>query len=118
MALYKCHILSIFGGSMKFSSSVRLLAIALGLVPGIVLADWQLNLTPSSTLLGADIKALHDMTMWVIVGISVVVFGAMFWSILKHRKSVGHKASNFHENTTVEIVWTVIPVVILSLIHI
>jgi cytochrome c oxidase subunit 2 len=106
------HI-SIFGGSMKFSSSVRLLAIALGLVPGIVLADWQLNLTPSSTLLGADIKALHDMTMWVIVGISVVVFGAMFWSILKHRKSVGHKASNFHENTTVEIVWTVIPVVIL-----
>jgi cytochrome c oxidase subunit 2 len=98
---------------MKFSFSVRLLALVLALLPGAVLAEWQLNFGPSATLLGGDIKTLHDMTMWIIVGISIVVFGAMFWSILKHRKSVGHKASNFHENTTVEIVWTVIPVVIL-----
>ena len=98
---------------MKFSFSVRLLALVLSMLPGLVLAEWQLNFGPSATLLGGDIKTLHDMTMWIIVGISVVVFGAMFWSILKHRKSVGHKASNFHENTTVEIVWTVIPVVIL-----
>lgn len=106
-------LISTFGGSMKFSFCVRLLALVLGLLPGAVLAEWQLNFGPSATLLGGDIKTLHDMTMWIIVGISIVVFGAMFWSILKHRKSVGHKASNFHENTTVEIVWTVIPVVIL-----
>jgi cytochrome c oxidase subunit 2 len=42
-----------------------------------------------------------------------VVFGAMFYSLLKHRKSVGHKAAHFHENTTVEVIWTVIPFVIL-----
>jgi cytochrome c oxidase subunit 2 len=51
--------------------------------------------------------------MWIIVGIAVVVYGAMFWSILKHRKSVGHKAANFHHNTMVEIVWTTIPLLIL-----
>jgi cytochrome c oxidase subunit 2 len=45
--------------------------------------------------------------------IFVVVFGAMFYSIIKHRKSVGHKAANFHENTTVEVIWTVIPFLIL-----
>jgi cytochrome c oxidase subunit 2 len=47
------------------------------------------------------------------VVIFVGVFGVMFYSIFKHRKSVGHKAAQFHENTTVEIVWTVIPILIL-----
>jgi cytochrome c oxidase subunit 2 len=51
--------------------------------------------------------------MWIIVVIFVVVFGAMTWAILKHRKSVGHKAEQFHENTTVEIIWTIIPFFIL-----
>jgi len=47
------------------------------------------------------------------VVIFVAVFGAMFYSIFKHRKSVGHKAAHFHENTTVEVIWTIIPFVIL-----
>ena len=51
--------------------------------------------------------------MWIIVGIFVVVFGAMTYSIVMHRKSVGHKAEQFHENITVEIVWTIIPFFIL-----
>jgi cytochrome c oxidase subunit 2 len=51
--------------------------------------------------------------MWIIVGIAIVVYGAMFWSLLKHRKSVGHKAANFHHNTMVEVVWTTIPFIIL-----
>jgi cytochrome c oxidase subunit 2 len=51
--------------------------------------------------------------MWIIVVIFVVVFGAMTWAIIKHRKSVGHEAEQFHENTTVEIVWTIIPFFIL-----
>jgi cytochrome c oxidase subunit 2 len=56
---------------------------------------------------------LHNLIMLVCLGIFVVVFGAMFYSLFKHRKSVGHKAAHFHENTTVEVVWTVIPFVIL-----
>ena len=99
---------------MKFSSCARLLGVLAALaIPKMAFAEWQLNFTPSSTFLGGEIISLHDLVMWIILAISIVVFGAMFWSILKHRKSVGHKASNFHENTTVEIVWTVIPVIIL-----
>ena len=51
--------------------------------------------------------------MWIIVGIFVVVFGVMTYAIVKHRKSVGHKAEQFHENTTVEIIWTIVPFLIL-----
>ena len=51
--------------------------------------------------------------MWICVVIFVVVFGVMFYSIFAHRKSKGHKAAQFHENTTVEIIWTVIPFLIL-----
>src|SRR6201996_9829942 len=47
--------------------------------------------------------------------IFVVVFGFMFYSIFKHRKSVGHKAPNFHESTAVEIAWTVVPFIIVIL---
>ncbi len=53
------------------------------------------------------------MILIICVVIFVVVFGAMFYALWKHRKSVGHKAEQFHENTTVEIVWTVIPFIIL-----
>ena len=56
---------------------------------------------------------LNIYIFWVCVVIFIAVFGVMFYSIFKHRKSVGHKAAQFHENTTVEIVWTVIPFLIL-----
>ena len=56
---------------------------------------------------------LHLYIFWICVVIFVLVFGVMFYSIFKHRKSVGHQAAQFHENTTVEIVWTVIPFLIL-----
>jgi cytochrome c oxidase subunit II len=51
--------------------------------------------------------------MWICVVIFVGVFGVMFYSLFKHRKSIGHQAEQFHENTLVEIVWTVIPFLIL-----
>src|SRR4029453_10467985 len=49
----------------------------------------------------------------VCVVIFVIVFGAMFWSLFKHRRSMGAKAAQFHENTTIEIIWTVVPLVVL-----
>jgi cytochrome c oxidase subunit II len=60
-----------------------------------------------------DIDTLHQYVMWLIIVIFIGVFGFMFWACYAHRKSVGHKAEQFHENTTVEILWTVIPAIIL-----
>jgi cytochrome c oxidase subunit II len=73
----------------------------------------QYNLQPPQTIIAHEIYNLHTLIMWIIFGIFVVVFGFMTVAIIKHRKSVGHKAEQFHENTTVEIAWTIIPFVIL-----
>jgi cytochrome c oxidase subunit 2 len=73
----------------------------------------QYNLQPPQSIIAHEIYDLHTLIMWIIAGIFVVVFGAMTYAIVMHRKSVGHKAEQFHENTTVEIIWTVIPFLIL-----
>lgn len=72
----------------------------------------QLNLPPPITRIAAEQIWLHWFMMIICVVIFVAVFGVMFYSIWKHRKSVGHKAANFHESTAVEIAWTVIPFLI------
>lgn len=77
------------------------------------LAEYAYNLQIPASQVANDVFQLHNFIMLVCLGIFVVVFGAMFYSLLKHRKSVGHKAANFHENTTVEVIWTVIPFIIL-----
>jgi len=76
-------------------------------------ADMKLNLTEGVTQVSKDVYDLHMLTLWICTAIGVVVFGAMFWSMFFHRKSKGHKAADFHESTTVEILWTAIPIVIL-----
>jgi cytochrome c oxidase subunit II len=78
-----------------------------------VLAEYAYNLQTPASEVAQHVFQLHNLIMLVCLGIFVVVFGAMFYSLFKHRKSVGHKAAHFHENTTVEVVWTVIPFVIL-----
>ena len=87
--------------------------LALAMYSMLAQAEYALNLPKPASDIARQIFDLHTITMWIIVGIAVVVYGAMFWSILKHRKSVGHKAANFHHNTMVEIVWTTIPFIIL-----
>ena len=76
-------------------------------------AEYALNLRAPATSIAAQIYDLHMLILWVCVAIFVVVFSLMFYSIFKHRKSVGHKAAQFHENHLLEVVWTIIPVVIL-----
>ena len=80
---------------------------------GIALAEMRLNLQDPQTIVAHDIYDLHNVIMAICVIIFIVVFGAMLVAIVKHRKSVGHRAEQFHENTTVEILWTVIPFLIL-----
>ncbi len=72
----------------------------------------QLNLPMPVTRIAAEQIWLHWFMMIICTVIFVAVFGVMFYSIWKHRKSVGHKAANFHESTAVEIAWTVIPFLI------
>lgn len=75
----------------------------------------QLNFQTPVTEIASDIYQLHTLMMVICVVIFVAVFGVMFYSILKHRKSLGHKAASFHESTTVEIAWTVVPFLIVIL---
>jgi cytochrome c oxidase subunit II len=72
----------------------------------------QLNLTRGVTRIAADQHWIHSFVFWICVAIFVAVFGVMFYSILKHRKSKGAKSANFHESTAVEIAWTIIPFII------
>lgn len=81
-------------------------------------AAYGLNMPVGVTPLSASIHNLHMAMLWVCVGIGVVVFGIMTYAIIKHRKSKGHQAANFHENTHVEIIWTVIPFIILTVMAI
>ena len=76
-------------------------------------ADYALNLRPGVTPISREAYDLHMLIMWICVVIGVVVFGAIFISILKHRKSKGAQPAQFHESTTVEIIWTIIPFLIL-----
>jgi cytochrome c oxidase subunit 2 len=66
-----------------------------------------------ATPVAREIITLHDLIFWICVVIFVGVFGTMFYSLFRHRKSVGHQAVQFHENTAVEIIWTIIPFLIL-----
>ena len=68
--------------------------------------EWYFQ-EPGSRL-ASDIDWLHQLVMWLIIVIFAVVFGAMFYACYAHRKSKGHEAEQFHENTTVELVWTIV----------
>ena len=74
-----------------------------------------LDFQPAVTEIARQQKELHYWMLIVCTVIFVVVFGFMFYSIVKHRKSVGHKAANFHESVAVEIAWTVVPFIIVIL---
>src|SRR5258708_38049636 len=80
---------------------------------GAAEASYQWTLPTPVTRVAGEIYNLHLAMMVIILVIFIGVFGVMFYSIYAHRKSVGHKAENFHENITVEIIWAIIPFVIL-----
>ncbi len=75
----------------------------------------QLNLHPPVTKIAEEQQWLHWFMLILCTVIFVAVFAVMFYSIWKHRKSVGHKAANFHESVTVEVIWTIVPFIIVIL---
>ncbi len=88
--------------------------LLLGLVlPNLAWAETQLNLTKGVTEISNEVYGLHMFVLYICTAIGVVVFGAMIWSMIFHRKSRGVKAASFHESTKVEVIWTVVPILIL-----
>jgi cytochrome c oxidase subunit 2 len=85
---------------------------------GVTHADWTLNLTAGVTPISHDIYDLHMTIFWICVAIGVLVFSVMFYAIYHHRKSKNHTASQFHEHFWLEITWTIIPIIILTLMAI
>jgi len=74
---------------------------------------WQMNMKPGVTPLSQDMYHLHMVAMEICGVIGVVVFGVMIYSLIHHRKSKGYQAAHFHENTRLELIWTLIPFLIL-----
>jgi cytochrome c oxidase subunit 2 len=74
---------------------------------------WKFNMPEGVTTVSREIHSLHMQMFWWCVGIGVIVFSIMIFSMIVHRKSRGVKAANFHESTKLEIVWTAIPIAIL-----
>jgi len=97
----------------KLSTLTGAVLWALAGLVGSAHADWALNMRPGVTETSQSVYSLHMIIFWVCCAIGVVVFGAMIYSIVKHRKSKGAVAAQFHESTTMEILWTVVPIVIL-----
>ncbi len=105
----------------------RLLVLVMGWTTAMVVVAeqteqaverWGVNMTQGVTPISRDVYGLHMDIFWWCVGIGVVVFGVMFYTMIVHRKANGAKASNFHESTTLEIVWTVVPFLILVMMAI
>jgi len=92
-------------------------AVTTGLVPlsasALAVEKNGINLQAPVTEVASQIYNMHTLMLIICLVIFIGVFGVMFWSVFKHRKSKGAVAAHFHENTTVEIIWTVVPVLIL-----
>lgn len=103
---------------MKSTSLAKAIATTVGLASvGLASAaeDYgsSLNMTPGATDLSLEVYDLHMTIFYVCCVIGLAVFGVMFYSIFKHRKSKGAVAASFHHSTVVEVIWTAVPLVIL-----
>src|SRR3954464_5289904 len=97
-----------------FAAMLALPALAVNDLPGGPKVN-QIDLHPPMSPIALEQQWLHNFMLIVCTVIFIAVFGVMFYSIVKHRKSKGARAANFHESTTVEIAWTVVPFIIVIL---
>lgn len=102
---------SIAGAGLLLATT---LSVAVNDLPGGPAVN-QLDLHPAATKIAEDQRWLHYFMLIICLVIFLGVFGVMFYSILMHRKDKGAKSANFHESTTVEIIWTIVPFIIVIL---
>ena len=105
---------ALLGGLAASSLLLSGVAHAVGDSPGGPAVN-ELNFQPPVTSIAHELYDLHTLMLLICLVIFIAVFGVMFYSIFAHRKSKGYKAAHFHESTTVEILWTVVPLVIVVL---
>ncbi|OQW93822.1 MAG: cytochrome c oxidase subunit II [Beggiatoa sp. IS2] len=99
---------------MVISSAKRMAtALTIGVISSPAFAEYALNFQTPVSEIATKVYNLHMTIFYICMAIAFVVFGAMIYSIINHRKSKGAKAAQFHESTTVEIIWTIIPFIIL-----
>jgi cytochrome c oxidase subunit 2 len=120
----KIHFFWVVGDNMTYAKRLKAAMFGLAAGAGIPALAWaepevigrpaehQLNMQPAVTGIGDYIYSLHNWMMIVCLIIFLAVFGVMFYSVFKHRKSLGHKPATFHESTAVEIAWTIVPFLI------
>jgi cytochrome c oxidase subunit 2 len=98
--------------------------VALAVLAALIAATWlilvapalsgnEINMTQGVTQQSADHFDLHMIVLWICVVIGIGVFTVMFTSIVLHRKSRGYEAAKFSHSTKAEIIWTIIPILIL-----
>ena len=97
---------AVVAGALTLSAGM---AMAAGTLPD----RWQLNMHPGVTETARNAYHIHMLMLWICVVIGIIVFGAMAYAMFKFRKSKGAVAAQFSHNTTAELIWTIIPVVIL-----
>jgi cytochrome c oxidase subunit II len=114
MMTMRAHLRPAAGLLGWFAALLALPAFAIGDLPGGPSVN-QIDLHPPMSPIAFEQQWLHNFMLIVCTVIFIAVFGVMFYSIVKHRKSKGARAANFHESTTVEIAWTVVPFIIVIL---
>ena len=109
------HLASLLSRAGIFAGAwVASAAYAVNDLPGGPAVN-QLNLHPPVTRIAEEQHWLHWMMLIICTVVFVAVFAVMFYSIWKHRKSVGHKSASFTESITVEVIWTAVPFLIVIL---
>ena len=103
---------------MKKAQMKFMMLIAGLLASSMSLAEYGLNLRKGVTEFSEAAYGMHTFTLWICIVIGIIVFGAMIISIFAHRKSKGYKPEQFTHSTTAEVIWTVIPILILVVIAI
>ncbi len=99
--------------TMRNRISAALAAMVTAAGPTTAMAAWELNMPKGVTDISHDVWDMHMLAFWIMCVVAFGVFGAMAYSIVKHRKSKGATPAGFHESTAIEVVWTVIPFIIL-----
>ena len=107
------HFPSHRAGRIAAGVVAKILAASLLFGSASTFANWAIDLQTPNSAVAQQVYDLHLLITLICAAIFCVVFGVMFYSLYAHRKSKGHKAANFHESTTVEVIWTVIPFLIL-----
>ena len=99
--------------SKTMKSLLGLLGAVLTFAPAVAMADYKLNLHQGVTKISHEIYNIHMLVLWIVTIVGIGVFAVMIYSIINHRKSKGVTPATFHESTVVEVIWTIIPFVIL-----